>query len=215
MKAVNIVSFSSNIFSIILSLVVGVILFQRPDLVSILISYVLGSFLIVYGLGSIVYFSYQKGKNSDASINPCILGIILIACGVVCIVCSHVIEQIFRFIIGIYILFAGISLIIKAFSITDKKNYQFISTIVIALILIGGGFYTILVANLALKGIGLVLIIYAILQIINYILLFGTSTNTVQVKEVTEEVSSKEEDKEIKVIETKKKTTKKQTKKKK
>ena len=65
MKSFNIVSFSSNIFAIILSLIVGVILFKKPEFISILISYVLGAILIIYGLGSIIYFSYQKGKNEN------------------------------------------------------------------------------------------------------------------------------------------------------
>ena len=186
------------------SFIIGVVLFKRPDLVSILISYVLGAVLIVYGLGSIIYFSYQKGKNSDTPITPCVTGILLIVFGGVCILFSHVIEQIFRFIIGIYILFAGVNRIIKACDIEDKKSYKFISVLIISLALIVGGFYTILVSNLVFKSIGIILIIYAVLELVNYILLVSDNKEKVHEPAIIDAPST---EKEIKESKKKKKNT--------
>ena len=59
MKKTVLVNFTPNIIGSIISLIFGVILFSRPDLVTITISYIIGTILIVYGIGKIIYFSYR------------------------------------------------------------------------------------------------------------------------------------------------------------
>ncbi len=206
MKTVNIVSFSSNLVSTIISLIIGVILFTRPDLVTIMISYVLGGILIAYGLVKLFYFFYQKGKIPETPYNSCISGTALIIIGLVCIFLSGVIEHIVRFIIGGFILFSGINRLIKAGDLKNQNEHKFISVIIVSIILIVGGLYVIFVSNLVFSSLGLVLIIYSVLEIINYILLAGNNN---------EKVYSRPEDKNLKTIELKeKKTAKKKTNKK-
>lgn len=175
--SVKIVNFSSNIIASIFSLILGVILFTRPDLVTIFISYILGSILIIYGISKIIYFSYQKGKDDKTSYRPCISGIILIIIGLICIFLSGVIEQILRFIIGAFILLSGINRIIKAMQMDDKKGSQFIAILIVSLILIAIGLYVIFVSNLIFSSMGIILIIYSVIEIINYIILASNKNN--------------------------------------
>ena len=104
---------------------------------------------------------------------------------------------------------------IKACDIQDKKSYKFISVMVISLVLIIAGFYTILVSNLVFQSMGIILIVYSILELINYILLVSDNKETVHNTEVIE--TEAEEKKEVLEIENKNdnKKTKKTTKKKK
>ena len=210
MKNIKIVSLGPNLFSAIISLVLGVILFSRPDLVTIVISYVVGIILLVYGLGKIIYFSYQKGKDSATPLNDVISGIILIIVGLVCIFLSDVIEQIVRFIIGIIILLVGINRLIKTLNMQNKKDSTFWAALVTSLILIGGSLYVIFYSNLLFSGLGIVLIVYAFLEIINYILFYNEN------KMIYPESSNVEPPKEeIKTIEVKETKNKKKEKKKK
>ena len=203
MKNIKIVSLGPNLFSAIISLVLGVILFSRPDLVTIVISYIVGSILLVYGLGKIIYFSYQKGKDSATPLNDVISGIILIIVGLVCIFLSDVIEQIVRFIIGIIILLVGINRLIKTLNMQNKKDSTFWAALVTSLILIGGSLYVIFYSNLLFSGLGIVLIVYAFLEIINYILFYNE--NKMIYPESSNVKPPKEEIKTIEVKETKNK----------
>ena len=119
MKTINVVSYTSNLLTSILSLIVGVILFTRPDLVIILISSILGGILVFIGVLKIIYYSYQKGKDNTYPNKGLVLAIIMIIIGCICIFLSSAVEQFVRFLIGGWILFAGINRFIKA---TEIKN---------------------------------------------------------------------------------------------
>lgn len=203
MKNVKIVNYSSNLFTSIISLILGVIIFSRPDLVTIAISYVLGTLLIIYGLSKIIYFSYQKGKDDSIATKPCVIGITLIILGFICIFLSGIIEQLIRFIIGAFILVAGINRIIKVFNIEDKKSSQFIAGLIVSLLIIGIGIYVILVSNLIFSSLGFILIIYSIIEIINYVVMAGTTNQNIA------EAKATEKKEEVKVLDNEKKTTKK------
>jgi len=194
LKTINVISYTNNLLTSILSLIIGVILFNRPDLVIILISYILGSILVFFGLMKIIYYSYQKGKNKEFPNKVLISGIIIIILGGICIFLSDAVEQFVRFLIGGWILFAGINRLIKATEIKNKKGSKFISIFFVSLLLIAIGLYVIFKANLVIQYLGVVLIIYSILEIINYI--FVVRNNHEIIKEI------KEEKEDLKVIET-------------
>ena len=192
MKTIKIVNFSSNLFTTILSLILGVIIFWHPELVTIVISYFLGTILICYGIGKIIYFSYQKGKDASANFTPCIMGIALILLGLACMFFSGLIEQIIRFLIGAFILAIGINRLIKIFSINDKKSSQFIAGLIVAFLLMAIGLYVIFVSNLLIQYLGLILIVYSAIEIINYIIMASNGEyKNINIKEAT--VKEKEE----------------------
>ena len=97
-----------------------------------------------------------------------ILGIALMVIGLVFLFLAGVIEALVRLVIGGWILFSGITRLMNALYL-DKKTTKFIVLLIISIILIVGGLYTILETNLAFKAIGLVLMIYAALEIFGYI----------------------------------------------
>ena len=80
---------------------------------------------------------------------------------------------------------SGIIRFANAMEMNKKDTSKFISLLIIALLLVLAGLYTILEANLAFQTIGIVLMVYAALEI------FGWLTN----RRVTKESVSKEEKK--------------------
>ncbi len=203
MKKTVLVNFTPNIIGSIISLIFGVILFSRPDLVTITISYIIGTILIVYGIGKIIYFSYRKGKDSNLSARSCIPGILLIIVGLLCIFFSGIIEQLIRFIIGALILLVGINRIITLMNMQNKKSSYFFAGLVVALALIGIGLYVIFCSNLVISGLGIILIIYSAIEIINYIIVACSGENLFN--KVPEAEVKEKKDVEIKEIETKEK----------
>ena len=95
------------------------------------------------------------------------------------------VEAMVRFVIGGWILLSGIIRFSNTMQIKEKGNPKFFSLLIISLLLIMAGLYTILESNLAFQTIGIVLMIYAGLEI------FGWLTS----KNVVKETMTKEEKK--------------------
>lgn len=168
---------NTSIISLILAilfLIIGAVMFTRPEFIVLVFSYVMGGIIIIFGVYKCIKNYVEVKKDNNTSSKDMIIGIISLVIGLIFIFLANVIEAVVRLIIGGYILFIGLNRFINALYI-EKKNSYFIALLVISLILIGGGLYTILEANLAFQTIGIVLMIYAILEIIGYI--FNLSIN--------------------------------------
>ena len=201
MKTINVVNYTSNLLTSILSLIVGVILFTRPDLVIILISSILGGILVFIGVLKIIYYSYQKGKDNTYPNKGLVWAIIMIIIGCICIFLSSAVEQFVRFLIGGWILFAGVNRFIKATEIKNKKGSKFISIMLVSILLMFIGIYVIFKSNLVISYLGIVLIIYSILEILNYIFVVRDNNEHIYTSNVVE----KEDVKIIETIEVKEK----------
>ena len=167
---INVKDYSSVmvLISSIIFFILGAIMFTKPDAVVLFVSYVIGSLIIILGIFKCFKNYLDVKRDNTTSSNNMILGIVLIVIGLVFIFLASVIEALVRLVIGGWILFSGINRLINALSL-PKKNSQFLVLLILSLLLIGGGLYTILEANLAFQAIGVVLMIYAFLEIFGYI----------------------------------------------
>lgn len=167
---INVKNYSSVmvLISSIVFFILGAIMFTKPDAVVLFVSYVIGSLIIILGIFKCFKNYLDVKRDNTTSSNNMILGIVLIVIGLVFIFLASVIEALVRLVIGGWILFSGINRLINALSL-PKKNSQFLVLLILSLLLIGGGLYTILEANLAFQAIGVVLMIYAFLEIFGYI----------------------------------------------
>ena len=207
-----------SLFSSLVFFVLGIVIFVNPDILVKTISYGLGGLLILIGIyRSVSYYIHDKNLGV-VNRNEIAFGITAIVLGVVFIFLADAIELLIRFIVGGWLLIAGLNKILKTFYITDR-NSKFYSLIVIGLILIGIGLYIILVSNLALSIIGLFMMIYGVIDFISY---FVYKSGKEIIEEVVDEIETKEvikekEDKKEIIIETefeeKKDTRKKKSKK--
>lgn len=176
---------NSSLVSAILFFILGAIMFTNPDTMVVVISRILGGILILFGLYSCIKNYILVRQNPQVSAIPMVAGISCMAIGSVFFFAAGFVEAMVRFVIGGWILLSGIMRFASAMQIDKKSNPKFFSLLIISLLLILAGLYTILEANLAFQTIGIVLMVYAGLEI------FGWLTN----KSVVKETMTKEEKK--------------------
>lgn len=163
----------SDIISLIYSIIffiLGAIIFTKPEIIILFISYVIGGIFTIIGLFKCIKNYLDIKKDNTISSKEMIAGILLIVIGLVFILLANVIEALVRLVIGGWILFTGINRLINSLQIPNKNN-KFIVRLLLSLLLIGVGLYTILESNLAFKTIGLVLMVYSVIEILGYILI--------------------------------------------
>ena len=167
---INVKSYSDiiSLISSIIFFILGAIIFTKPEVIVLFISYVLGGLMIIIGLFKCIKNYLDIKKDNSISSKEMITGIILIIIGLVFILLADVIEALVRLVIGGWILFSGINRLIHALHL-NKKTRRFIIFLVLSLLLIVIGLYTILEANLAFQTIGIVLMVYSFIEIFGYI----------------------------------------------
>ncbi len=184
-----------SLFSGIIFFVIGLFLFLRPDTFVKTISYVFGGVLILIGLFKTLNY-YIKDKNLKVvNRNEMAFGLTAIILGIVFIFLADAIELLLRFIIGGYLVIIGLGKILETFYTTDRTS-KFYALIVVGIVFVICGVYTIVNSNLPLKIIGLFMIIYGLIDFISYFLykdMFGIDSN----------VKENDENKEVKIIDEK------------
>ena len=107
----------------------------------------------------------------------------------------------------------GCSLMIRYISI-NNKNRKFIPLLIVSILLMIVGVYTILIGDIILSNIGIIMMIYAVIEIIGYIFYTkdtkpveepGTTTLIVQEETIEEEQPKKKNKKKIKDVKEKQK----------
>ena len=186
-------------------LIFGALIFAYPNQVVSTASMIFGGVLMFYAMILIIKNYYETKNNSNTSSATLMLGIFLLIVGLLFIVMAGVIASILQYVLGAWILFTGIERLMIAISL-GKDNNAFISQLVIACLLLLAGLYTILRGHLEIQIIGIIMIVYSILQIVGY---FSNKKDEEIKKEdfKLEKIETKEESnedvKEAKVVEEK------------
>ena len=156
-----------SLISSVAFFILGVIIFLNPGLIVKVVSYGFGGLLILIGIYKCVNYYIQDKRLGVVNRNEMAFGITAVILGVIFIFLADAIELLIRFIVGGWLVIAGINKIIKTFFTTDRSS-KFYALIVIGIILIGIGLYIILISNLALSIIGLFMMLYGIIDFISY-----------------------------------------------
>lgn len=164
----KVIETKKNLISSFLFLVFGALIFAYPNQVVKTASIIVGIIFIAFGIFLVIKNYYETKSDSNTSSMTMIFGIIAIILGILFVVLASQISQILQYILGAWILFTGIERLIIALSL-GKDNNSFITQLVIALLLLAAGLYTILKAHIEIQIVGLVMIVYAILEIIGYV----------------------------------------------
>ena len=170
MKKVEMIVSNSknNLFSSIIFLLFGIVLFTNPGGILKFLSYIAGGVLILIGIINILgYIKTLKNLNIEKNIKL-ISGIILIVLGLIVIFFSSFIETTIRLIVGIWLIYCGIIKIIDSTAFKSDKVSYYVD-LIIGILIIALGFYVSLKTILVLSVIGLFIIIYSIRDIISYI----------------------------------------------
>ncbi len=170
----------NNLVYAILFLVFGIILLtSTEDLISI-VSKVIGVVLIILGIVKSIVYIYLKGKLGEYSIMELLIGLIVICCGGLLIFSSNALSFAIRTIVGIWVLFAGINRIIYAISIRPLDKQGFLTYLISSFVMIIIGI--LMISAIFDQLIGLLIIIYAISEIVDYIYYKSKNKNIESVK---------------------------------
>lgn len=166
MRQITIKSYEtkSSIVMPIIFLIIGLLLFINPGGIVEFISYIFGGVFLALGIGKIVVDS----KRIDKTTGDTFYSVLMIIIGLIFICFSGTIEFIIRLAIGLWILVNALRSIIMGTNSMNSGNKNIVSLVIGAILLIIG-IYTIFVSNLMLQAIGLVIIVYAVLEIVDYI----------------------------------------------
>ena len=155
-----------SLISSILFLILGLILFIKPDTVIKSISYIMGGILIIIGLYKCFNYYIQDKRLQVVNHNELAFGVTAIVLGIVFICLASAIELLLRLFIGIWLIIAGLRRVALTFYTTNRDS-KFYALIIVGLILIALGLYVVLVSNLALQIMGLFMVLYSIIDIIS------------------------------------------------
>lgn len=167
----NIKKDSMSLVASILLLILGVILISNPGGVVKFITYILGGVIIIIGIAKIISYLKIKKNMNIQNTNDFIIGIISIIIGIVIIFCSSAIEFVIRLSMGGWILYSGITKLIISLKLKEINVNNWYPVLVSSIIMIACGLYIIIKSNLVLSGIGIVLVLYAIVDIVQFIMI--------------------------------------------
>ena len=151
-----------NLMSSLIVLIIGIILITNPNLLIGTISWIIGCLLLLAG----IIKSIMSLKNNELDTLSLYFGIVIIIVGILLISFPDIISIMIKILFGSWILLAGIqrlslALTIKSIDNKGSNTYLITSLIMIVIgILVLINFYDI---------VGVLLVIYAALDIVNYI----------------------------------------------
>ena len=179
--------YRTSIFSSIVFLIVGIMLFIKPDAVIKFVSYLFGGIMLAIGAYRTLSYYVQNKRTQVVNRNELAFGITAMVLGILLIFLANTIEFLLRIIVGIWVIGAGFGKIMQTFY-TNDRGTRFYTLLVLGVILIGIGLYTILVSNMPLAIMGLFMIIYALIDLVSYGIL-GYEEDKFQ-KEVNEAIDT-------------------------
>lgn len=167
-------NFSLSLIISFIFIVLGLFLFIRPDSTITTISYIIGCLLLIIGALSIIrYFRSDYGINAlDFDL---VYGVLLVIGGIYLIIKPTMLASIFPVVLGIWIIINSVTkfqyaLILKKLDKNDWKYTLLISFLTFAwgIILLINPFQSVLLIT---QVIGIFIIIYAVLDIIDSFIL--------------------------------------------
>ena len=172
----------NNLVYALMFLVLGIILLTSTEDLITIVSKIIGYGLIVVGITKTINYVYLKGKLGDYKISNLAIGLGLISFGVLLVLFSSALSFAIRTIVGLWVVFAGINRIIFAISMKaiDKKGFWVYLITSLLMIILG----VLLISGIFDELIGLLIIVYSVIEIINYIYFKVTYKEFADVKEM-------------------------------
>lgn len=182
-KMVNVFVKSTIITSIFL-LALGLLLIFKSDATILMVSYVIGAVLIALGIVAIINFLRSKSELYHLDI---VYGIVTIILGVLVIKNPKVIGSIIPFVVGVGILINSGTKLKYALDLRENKEsvwkYTLLIAIVSALLGVLLIFNPFKASSILVQVIGIVISVYALLDIISTLLLKKRYNKKTELKE--------------------------------
>ena len=159
---------SENLMSIIFA-IVGILMIANTDVVTKIIASIFGIIFIIIGVIKIVDYFVAKG-NSDFYNYDFAYGIIAIVIGIITITCSNFIESMFRIMIGIWIIYSAILRLSLSLKLRNANINIWSVSLVLSILMLIGGLYVLLQNGALVLTMGIIILVYSILDLIENII---------------------------------------------
>ena len=158
-----------SILVAIVFLIIGVLFVRNPEAIKLTFSYIVGGIFALVGIFKVVNYFAEKG-NKDFFNYDLVFGIIAIIIGIVFITQYSLINTLFRVVIAIWLMYSGL---IRGTTAMKLKNFEVKNWWVIlvsAILMVLAGLYIISFNGIIEVTLGIIMICYAVIDIINGIL---------------------------------------------
>ena len=170
MKSFTKKGFTSSIITSIILAVLGILLIVATEATIISISYIIGGILILLGFFGLVDYIRKIDTETKTSVDL-VYGIVTVILGVLIVMNPKAIASIINYVLGIIIVISSAVKLNYAIQLKGNNNSLWKSTIIFSLITTICGLILIFKpftgAIVATKIIGIIVLIYAILNIIS------------------------------------------------
>lgn len=158
-----------SILAAVIFLIIGVLFVRNPEAIKITFSYVIGGIFALLGILKIINYFAEKG-NEDFFNYDLVFGIIALIIGIILITQYSFINTLFRISIAIWLIYSGLirgttAMKLKSF---ELKNWWVV--LVSAILMVLAGIYIMSFAGIIEVTLGVIMICYAVVDIINGIL---------------------------------------------
>lgn len=164
-KALKKTGIISIVESIIFMVLGFVLIFKAEEAIKV-ISYILGGTFIVIGLIKIIAYFFAKRNDFLPYVYDLIYGIMAIVIGIITIYYSSTIETILRIIIGVWIIYSALVKFSLTLKIRSLESKAWFVSLILSIIMFACGLFIILNSGTIVITIGVIIVIYAILDII-------------------------------------------------
>lgn len=147
------------------TIVIGILLVVWPDVVIKVIAYVVGIFFIVKGAYQIINYFVVKGQT-DFFNNGLLFGIISVLVGITALVIGEEIANIFRIIIGIWMIYESLVRINTAIKLHAANIQAWKYILILALIMLVLGMFVTFYSGAIITLIGWMMVLVGIVGII-------------------------------------------------
>lgn len=158
------VGWTSIITSLALA-IIGLIMVFNPETTMQFISTILGLFFIIIGIIKVFNYFIAKG-NSTLFTNDIAWGIISIIVGLVVMIYSSTIENIFRIMIGIWIIYSGFTRLTMSFSLKNVNSKVWTLVLILSVLMIIGGLYVTFYPGALIVTLGVIILIYSLMDLV-------------------------------------------------
>lgn len=155
----------SNWTDIAVSLVfalLGILLIAKPEQMMSVISTLLGVAFVVIGFLKLLDY-FTSSEKEDYLLTMALIFMII---GAIIILCPNIISNLFSVVLGVWIIASGLRNFQTALIWKDTKSSYWTVTLILSMLTIITGIIILANTNLAIKATGIIIAIYAILDIV-------------------------------------------------
>ncbi|MGN1001048.1 MAG: HdeD family acid-resistance protein [Bacilli bacterium] len=180
-----------SIVSSVLFLLFGLLLFMQTETVIKSVSIIMGCVLLVLGIVPIVNYFKNRVEGFFSS-TGLLYGIFSVVAGLIILINNDVLVTIIPILSGVWMIVNSVNKIQIAMELRDNKINSWIGTFIFSIIILIGGVFLIVnplkSALILTKTVGIIIVVYAALDIIDSIIIKVKLKNAVneiaEIKEV-------------------------------